>query len=130
MSNWATPASRALVLDDEPDVAELVVEILNTMGFVCDMAASGRDGQDLIDASEGGYHVIMCDVRMPDIDGPEMFEWLEQKHPNLVERTLFFTGDSLGQNAARFIANCGRPVVEKPFTAADVIREVNALPAP
>jgi CheY-like chemotaxis protein len=61
---------------------------------------------------------------MPDIDGPALFAWIEAHHPELALRTLFVTGDALGPVAGRFLAQSGRPVLEKPFVPADVARIV------
>ncbi|HEX9568849.1 MAG TPA: response regulator, partial [Rhodospirillales bacterium] len=71
---------------------------------------------------------IVCDLRMPDIDGPALFRWMEAHHPDLASRTLFVTGDALGPAAGRFLASSRRPVLEKPFPPAHLVRLVTELP--
>jgi PAS domain S-box-containing protein len=115
---------RAIVIDDEPEIAVLLAEALRAAGFACDVATGGREGQALIAASAGAYDAVVCDLRMPDIDGPALFAWIEAHHPELASRTLFVTGDALGPVAGRFLAQSGRPVLEKPFVPADVARLV------
>lgn len=119
---------RAIVIDDETEIAILLAEILRNAGYVCDVATSGREGQAMIATRTGGYDAVVCDLRMPDIDGPKLFAWIETNHPALAERTLFVTGDTLGPTAARFLAQCHRPVLEKPFAPADVVRLVGEFP--
>jgi two-component system NtrC family sensor kinase len=65
---------------------------------------------------------------MPDVDGPTLFRWIESHHPELASRTLFVTGDALGPAAGRFLAGSRRPVLEKPFSPADLVRLVTELP--
>ena len=72
----------------------------------------------------GAYDALVCDLRMPDMDGQTLYRWIEAHHPALCERTLFVTGDALGTNVGRFLAKSGRPVVEKPFHPAEVARIV------
>ncbi|MEW9835227.1 hybrid sensor histidine kinase/response regulator [Mesorhizobium marinum] len=115
---------RALVVDDEPDIAKLVSEALSRQGYRSDLAGSGAEAQALISATGGAYDAVICDLRMPDVDGAALFQWIKAHHPALAGRVLFITGDSLGPAAGRFLAECGRPFLEKPFAPGDVARLV------
>jgi two-component system NtrC family sensor kinase len=119
---------RAIVVDDEPEIAVLLAEALRKAGYVCDVATGGREGQAMIAAHPGSYDALVCDLRMPDIDGPKLFRWISDHHPGLAERTLFVTGDALGPTAGRFLEKSGRPVLEKPFAPADVVRVIAGFP--
>lgn len=118
----------ALVIDDEEDVALLIAECLNRSGYTCDIAPNGRVGQALISEKAGSYNAVICDLRMPDLDGQGLYHWMQTNHPALVDRVLFVTGDALGPRAARFLADLGKPVLEKPFTPADLIRLIAKFP--
>ena len=120
---------RALVVDDETDIAAMLSEIMQNAGYDCDVAGSGREAQALIAARGPVYDAVLCDLRMADIDGATLFRWLSANHPALAERTLFVTGDSLGPAAGRFLAESRRPVLEKPFAPADVLRLVTSFTA-
>lgn len=119
---------RAIVIDDEVEITILLAEVLRNAGYICDVATSGREGQAMIAANPGSYNAIVCDLRMPDIDGPKIFRWILDNHPALAERILFVTGDALGTAAGRFLAGSCRPVLEKPFAAADLVRLVGGFP--
>jgi two-component system NtrC family sensor kinase len=116
-----------MVVDDEAEVAGLLARILATLGFRCDLAATGREAQQLL--RDHDYDVILCDLRMPDIDGLALYDWMERHRPHLCRRTAFVTGDLLSRAGGGFVARSGRPVIEKPFTPEDVRRLVAALAA-
>jgi len=120
---------RALIIDDEPEIAEVLAEALERVDFACDQAVGGNAAKALIARNAGRYDAVVCDLRMPDLDGPAFFRWLAAEHPDLAQRTLFVTGDALGPAAGRFLAQSGQPVLEKPFTLADVTRIVQGFPA-
>ncbi|CAG0984943.1 MAG: PAS domain S-box protein [Rhizobiaceae bacterium] len=119
---------RAIVIDDEPEIALLLADAMEKAGYRCDMASGGSEGKAMIAADPLGYDAIVCDLRMPDLDGPALFRWLKAHHPALAERVLFVTGDALGPVSGRFLAESGRPVLEKPFTPAEVADVVEAFP--
>lgn len=125
----APPAPRrALVVDDEAEIAILLAEVLRMHGYACDVANGGREAQAFIAGCGGEYDALICDLRMPEMGGPELFEWIGVHFPALGERTLFVTGDALSATAGRFLARSGRPVVEKPFAPAEIIALVSSFP--
>lgn len=123
---------RALVVDDEEGIAAMLSEILLRDGFNCDIAGNGREARALLASSSSGsspYDAVLCDLRMAEEDGPTFFRWLQRERPELVDRIAFVTGDTLGPAASRFIAECGRPVVDKPFVPSEIRRLVASLAA-
>ena len=114
----------ALVVDDEREVGEAIAEFLATEGFAVTTVQDGADAKAAL--ISGIFDAIFCDLRMPDIDGPALFDWACQKNPGIAERFVFVTGDTLGDVAARFLERAGRPVLEKPFSR-DSIRQVLSL---
>ena len=103
---------------DEPELAHVLAEILATLGFRCDLTSTGREALRLL-----------CDPRMPDMDGRALYGWLEQNRAHLCRRTAFVTGDALSRAAGDFLARSGRPVLEKPFAPREARRLVAALAA-
>lgn len=108
----------ALVVDDEQDLLDALSAILRREGYNVLEARSGREAQEALAGRD--VDLIVSDVRMPDLDGPGLFAWLRSERPALVERTVFLTGDTLGAEASRFLADTKRPFLEKPFTPAAV----------
>ena len=108
----------ALVVDDEVDIAETIKELLERDGFDVTVAASGAAALLAID--RGDFDVILSDLKMPGVSGPEMYERLREIRPQLLSRIAFVTGDTLGSSMDEFLRDSGRPVLEKPFTRAGV----------
>jgi CheY-like chemotaxis protein len=103
----------ALVLDDEAEIAALLSDMLAREGFDCEVVDSGEAALKRLAA--GDYALILCDLRMPGVDGAAVFEWLSQNRPHLCARVGFVTGDTLGSASEGFLARAARPVLEKPF---------------
>ena len=74
--------------------------------------------------------VVGMDIRMPDLDGPALYREIERRWPERAERVVFVTGDTLGSTLREFVAESGRPVIEKPFLPSDVRSVVAAMPIP
>jgi PAS domain S-box-containing protein len=110
--------ARALVVDDEAAVSETLAELLARQGFHVSTAADGRAAKRALDGEP--FDIILSDLRMPGLDGPGLFAWLQASRPELCGRVGFVTGDTLGAGAARFLEESGRPYLEKPFTPASV----------
>lgn len=108
---------RALVIDDEIDVAETLADMLTRLGIDASVAIGGAAGQA---ALEGGaaFDFVLSDIRMPDLDGPALFAWISANRPDLTGAVAFVTGDTLSGIAADFLAGAQCPVLEKPFTPA------------
>ena len=107
-----------LIIDDEVEVARLLSELLTGLGFRCEMVHDGAAAQAKL--RQRDYDAILCDVRMPGVDGPTLFAWLGETKPHLRERMAFITADTLGAAASSFLADANRPVLEKPFLPAEL----------
>ena len=105
---------RALVVDDEPEIAEALADFLSIEGYSCEVAIGGAAAIVKIEA--GAYDLVVSDIRMPGVDGPQLHAWMTVERPDLLDRLAFATGDTLGATAANFLADVKRPVLEKPFT--------------
>lgn len=113
---------RALVLDDEAEIAALLADMLALQGYDCDIATSGEAALENLRRCD--YALLLFDLRLPGLDGPAVFEWLVEHKPHLRARTGFVTGDTLGAAAASFLSRSARPMLQKPFTPADLRRLV------
>ena len=116
------PGLTALVVDDEDGVADLLAEILTASGFEVTVAEDGQTALNRLRSEN--FSVILTDLRMPGLDGPSLFARLRSEKPRLADRMIFVTGDTLSQDVADFLRDCGRPCLEKPFAPDDVRRTV------
>ena len=115
-------AATILVVDDEPAIARALAQILRREGHMVDTAANGRLA--LAQLAAQTYDLLVCDLRMPDLDGPGLYEALRQQHPRLLARVIFLTGDTLSPEVRAFLEQAAVPRLTKPCRAADVRRLV------
>jgi CheY-like chemotaxis protein len=119
---------RILVVDDEPDIGQLLAEILERDGHRVERALSGRDA--LARLGNGPVDLIISDLRMPDMDGPSLYRHLARERPELAARMVFVTGDTLGADLTGFLSEIGARVLEKPLDPEEISRKVQTLLAP
>lgn len=120
-------AARILVIDDEPGILELLSDLLSGEGHTVDTANDTIDALKKIRSTS--FDCVVCDIRMPDIDGPELARIIEEHDIDLRDRLIFVTGDILSQSSSEFIEESGAPCIAKPFNTnqvRDVVRYVLA----
>ncbi len=109
---------RALVVEDELRVAQLVAEVLEAEGYEVDTAANGLLALEKIEAH--AYDLILSDLRMPELDGLGLYRELERRQPALLSRLLFVSGATDQPEYRRFLAETAVPVLSKPFALVDL----------
>jgi CheY-like chemotaxis protein len=116
---------RVLIVDDEPEVGALLADILSRDAAGIEVAASGQEALKLLAKRE--YDAILTDLRMPEMDGPELYRQIEQRWPQRARRVAFITGDALSPTVQTFLAGTGQPYLEKPFVPAEVRKVVQEI---
>ena len=126
---FAPPTSAAgatiLVVEDEVALGAAVAEALADSGFIVDRAGDGQEALDRV--GERSYDLIVCDLKMPRLDGPSFFRELEKRNAPLARRILFVTGDVAGTEAERFLEESGCRWLAKPFRLKDLLRSASDL---
>ena len=115
------PVARAktiLIIDDEPGITHALAHLLRRDGHTVETAADGRLA--LAKCQVQDYELILCDLRMPELDGPGFYQALQHHHPHLCQRIIFLTGDTLCPETQEFLEHTGAPRLTKPFTAVMV----------
>ena len=107
-------AKRILVVEDEAAICELCRRVLTSEGFEVGTAANGKVAQDMI--VEQQYDLFLVDIRTPEMNGIELYQWLQEEHSQLASWVIFSTGSVIGKEATTFIEQTGRPFLPKPFT--------------
>jgi CheY-like chemotaxis protein len=108
---------RALLVEDERVVGDLLAEFLTLEGYLVDRAMNGREALELVRCQ--AYAVIVSDVRMPDVDGPALYYELLSSSPALTRRMVFVTGDIMSPETRRFLDQTSLRYLEKPFTISE-----------
>ncbi|MFQ5745296.1 MAG: ATP-binding protein, partial [Acidobacteriota bacterium] len=102
-----------LLVEDEPSLRDLARRFLEQKGHAVDEADSGRTALRLVAA--GDYDTIILDLRMPDLSGEGLYEWLKKHRPELAERVIVISGDVANPDTPQTIERMGRPFLLKPF---------------
>jgi CheY-like chemotaxis protein len=66
--------------------------------------------------SKKTYGMCLLDIRIPLLDGKELYGWLKDEHPELANTTIFITGDVMSGDTQKFLNHTERPFLLKPFT--------------
>jgi signal transduction histidine kinase len=114
-----------LVVDDERDLAEILVEALGREGHRVEIAGNGADALRRLEQHR--YDLVVSDTKMPVMDGVELFHEIERRFPTLSKRIIFVTGDVLDAEKRRFLESSGAPFLTKPFELGEVRRVVRRV---
>jgi len=119
---------RVLVIDDEPDVANLIREILVHDGFTVDCVTDAEAGLALLETRS--YAIVLTDLNMPGVSGREFYERVAGEHPGLAARIGFVTGDAMNPAVRSFLDRSGRPFLEKPVAPEELRRLARSMIGP
>jgi two-component system NtrC family sensor kinase len=105
---------RVLLVDDDPDVAEALADMLEAEGLQVERAASG--GEALQKLSSGSWDTVFLDMRLPDLSGWEVAAQIEKIRPELAGRVVFVTGGLWRQESRLRQELSGQRFLAKPCT--------------
>ncbi len=117
---------RVLAVDDEAVILDLIVD------------AFGRDGRHTIDTAGGArealqklehrsYDILLLDLKMPGMDGQQLFQEIRRRWPDLARRVIFASGDTLHPDTRHFLDTSGCPCVDKPFKLEHLASAMEAI---
>ncbi len=119
----APPAHASiLVVDDEAALAAAVSAALQDAGYTVEHASDGEQALQRVHGRT--FDLIVCDLKMPRMDGPTFYRRLVAYAPAMAERVVFVTGDVVGTDAEQFLDTSGCRWLAKPFRLSDLVRTV------
>ena len=104
-----------LVIDDERSIRNVLKDILEQEGFIVDTAEDGEQGLSLFKSNP--YDVILLDIKLPRIDGHEVFEKIHNLNPDIP--VIIISGHGNIEIAVNFIKQGAYDYLEKPFERLD-----------
>jgi len=120
------PKIRVLVVDDEQFIVGFVQEALrDRLHCQVEWAFNGQQAIEL--AKANAYGLIISDIRMPQVSGVELFDWIRIHRPELSRRFFFITGDAGSNDINARVAQLGVPVLRKPFTLDALVSQSRAM---
>ncbi|MBI5236929.1 MAG: response regulator [Deltaproteobacteria bacterium] len=105
--------SAFLVIDDEDIIVDVMREVVGPLAAAFESARSGEEG--LRKLAKRGYDFILLDIKMPGMNGMELYGNIRRYFPHFLQRVIFMTGDTQSEETAAFIAFTGRRCLIKPF---------------
>jgi CheY-like chemotaxis protein len=105
-------------VDDEENLRDVLVEVLTRDGHEVDSAADGAEGLRRAEAQR--YDLVITDLRMPNLEGPELYRAVRQRYADNPPRVIFMSANTGIEEYATFLAETGEPALEKPFNLADM----------
>jgi two-component system NtrC family sensor kinase len=117
--------SRILIIDDEPNVQDVLAKSLTIRGYSVETAGSGEEGLAHVEKSE--FDVILCDFRMPGFSGIDFYRRIQAEKPHLASRIIFITGDTANLATRRFVEENDLNILEKPFELPDLIQVIRLV---
>ena len=109
-------SSTIFVVDDEPGIRRALAYLLRREGHTVDTAMDGQQALQML--KEQQYDLVLCDLRMPELDGPGLYREIATSQPHYLQRFVFLTGDTLSSESEAFLNQSGAPRLVKPFSAA------------
>jgi two-component system, cell cycle sensor histidine kinase and response regulator CckA len=111
-----------LVVDDNETVLRTVVAILERANFRVLAAGSGADAVNLAEQTDGKIHLLLSDVDMPEVSGPDLGQALKKSRPDM--HVMLMSG---GANGNLLILNYGWAYIQKPFVPVKLVQMVTAV---
>jgi CheY-like chemotaxis protein len=106
-----------LVIDDEDSIRRALRRYFERRGWAVDEAPDGTGALVKLLRRDANvlYDVVLCDLKMPGVSGPELYRRLQAESPEMVRRLILSTGDVSAPDIVDFLAGVTVPVLDKPF---------------
>ena len=113
-----------LIIDDDRAVRRALSKALEHAGYKVETVDSGLAAVAAL--QHHSYRMIVCDIRMPFLDGVSFYDELKDADPEAAKRVVFVTAFANEPTIQAFLERIDRPVVEKPFELEDLLAVVKA----
>jgi two-component system, OmpR family, response regulator len=117
------PQHRILVVDDEPNIAEVVTMALRYQGFGVHTAGTGREA--IAAVAEFKPHLLVLDVMLPDMEGFEVAQRLGAQRAQVP--IVFLTARDATEDKIRGLTTGGDDYVTKPFSLEELVARIRAI---
>ena len=126
MSSTGRAKLPLLLIEDERSVMNFIRTALERRGYALRTASSGVEGIRVLQAEK--FAGIISDMRMPGgASGADVHAWVLQHRPELKNRVLFITGDTVNEETLNALNDTGVPYIEKPFRMHDLMATVEKI---
>lgn len=113
---------RVLLIDDETVFLRMLQRALDEDHYV---EAYSHAQEALAAVERERFDVILCDINMPQMDGPTFLAQVELRSPEDAKRVVFMTGNRLAPQTADFLERIPNACLDKPFELEDLLALVD-----
>jgi signal transduction histidine kinase len=114
-----------LAVDDEQEIMVLLRRILEGKGHQVIAANNGLEAQEALKVQR--FDLVLCDLKMPGMNGSDLYRYIQQEYPDLTDRIIFTTGDTVSEESWTFLHQVKNRCISKPFKPRQVLDEIEAL---
>ncbi len=120
------PRLPLLLIEDEKSVLNFLRTALERYGYGCRTATSALEGITLLE--QGKFIGVISDMRTPGgATGADVHAWIVANRPELKDKLLFITGDTVNEETMKALKHTGVPYIEKPFRVHQLISTVEKI---
>ena len=119
---------RVLIIDDEPMLLAAYERFFEGV-FELTLLPGGREAIARLE-QDADWDAVVCDLMMPDLDGVALHDWLQAERPELVPRTLFYSGGAFTPRSLAFAERIGDRLLQKPLRPSDLRAAVERVRRP
>jgi CheY-like chemotaxis protein len=117
--------ARILLVDDDPLITQLVVDMLSLDGHDVDTAPNGIAALNRVQRQR--YDLILTDLHMPELDGIGLYRELGRRQAHPQNKVIFLTGTTGTSDAHRLMQETGVPLLRKPFNLVELLALVRKM---
>jgi CheY-like chemotaxis protein len=119
------PRKRVLIVEDDLELASVYEALLGGFQFEVHTATDGALALKMILAQD--MDAVLCDIRMPELDGDLFYSAVERSKPHLCNRFIFITAAGDDPKYHGFLKRVKSPVLHKPVHPAKMLEELRRL---
>ncbi len=107
-----------LVVEDEPYLSEICSRVLTEDGYHVDIAPNSQIASKILQLQE--YDLYLIDIRTPEMNGLELYQWMNENNPRLARRIIFTGGYPYERDGNETLASFEGQFLPKPFSPSEL----------
>ena len=116
---------KGLLVDDDSQMIDILSKYLTAEGCYTEKALDGKLALEKMNNTP--FDFILCDVKMPGMDGVTFYQQLKGIGSPYLDKVIFITGDTMSHEILEFLKSINNPLLNKPFGLDDVKEAIRRL---